>query len=129
MRPIEFRFWDKANKKMVDAGFLPFIQVGKGAEAYITLAFIDQRFEVMQFTGLIDENGRKVFEGDLMELMVANEFGSSSKELGKVVFFQPTCQFVVERISDTHWKSPILGGHVVGDVYRNPELLPEIKKQ
>lgn len=68
MRPIEFRAWIKKERRMTEV--LVLSQNGKS----ITVDDSDmdgtynrhmgfEKFELMQFTGLLDKNGVKIFEG------------------------------------------------------------------
>ena len=53
-RVIEFRVWDKLlNKMMAD-------------QPYIN--FDNKEYVFMQFTGLFDSQGNKIFEGDILEM-------------------------------------------------------------
>jgi len=60
MRPIEFRVWDIANKAM---------DYRKPQHSSLTNSF-NYRSEnpLMQYTGLLDKNGTKIFEGDIVKL-------------------------------------------------------------
>ena len=75
---------------------------------------------VCQFTGITDKNGKKVFEGDIIDY---------NGELGKVVYCNDDAAFDV--FFDT-WNTDfsVLYARyieVVGNIYDNPELL-EVKQ-
>ncbi len=59
-RPIKFRAWAKS--RMLEWEDL--IMKSWGFEHYLN----NPDFEVMQFTGLLDENSKEIYESDLMKL-------------------------------------------------------------
>lgn len=99
-RPIEFRIWSKERKCM---GYIDLSSSDMGDPTWL------DEDNIMQFTGLLDKNGTKIFEGDIVN---ENHHESPS--------------FVVEYndgvfVPFGDFRSDIF--YVIGNIYQNPELL------
>lgn len=75
MRNIKFRAF--VDGKMYPVTNLDYIQDGSGIIAHIHVKGINQeipsgQFELMQYTGLTDENGQEIYEGDLLRRPTVN---------------------------------------------------------
>lgn len=115
-RIIKFRAWDIDIEQMWD-----WEQVQKIDKWWIHKGII-----LMQFTGLIDKNGKEIYEGDIYRVAVNRiyvvEFcsgeesnhewygGSFIIRINKEVFF-PFDEFAIKN------------GEVIGNIYENPEIL------
>lgn len=136
MREIKFRAWDKRYSMMSYPNTLSFFNaigwLGKtnlyyGAEAVgvITEKYnagkniheqksFQKHFEVMQYTGLKDKNGKEIYEGDILQF-------PSKFTPPEVVTFEHG-MFYLKNDTLFHYAD---GEEVIGNIYENPELLKE----
>lgn len=131
MREIEFRAWNEKTKTMSPSFTLRDV-ANRWAE-------IEDR-ELMQFTGLRDKEGNKIFEGDIVKLLtIEHEKGgwrSNEKAQGVIEFndvwgVRFVCKDFTQRTASSHFKIKNLTSRevtnitVIGNIHQNPELLGE----
>lgn len=136
MRP-KFRVWVKIGKRMVFSDDILDIDYENKEivtqQVYFVNGLPDDRdiycydfddIEFMQSTGLVDKNGKEIFEGDIVKM-------------AKDVYSEPTYYEVVRhrggayRLESKQHGCELWLRHtdceVVGNVYENPELLEDKK--
>jgi hypothetical protein len=106
MREIKFRVFDKISKEMYKWSQIASISL---------VDFEREHYELMQYTGLKDKNGKEIFEGDIDDRKRVCEyfpnlgcFGFKSTKHSAITFLG---QFITS------------GNVIIGNIYENPELL------
>jgi len=142
-RQIEFKAWHIEEKKMCEVSIINLskgaflIGVKPGPDSFDEedseeefnqtpqngrFCYFDE-FELLQFTGLPDKNGVKVFEGDQLRLPILSTLEEfKHNEILTVVFKNAAFCLVNERRSMLLSGVHIYEFEVIGNIHDNPEL-------
>ncbi|EAE2267211.1 hypothetical protein OQJ54_002634 [Listeria monocytogenes] len=123
MREIEYRAFVKETKKMLPVTDLCFneteaVGVSGCGNAKCTLCVDWYSFDdvvLMQYTGLKDKNGKKIFERDLC-------WDEHNECYGVVKFEEGKFLYVWENIAEDLWEVAD-GIEICGNIHENPDLL------
>ena len=142
MRDLRFRAWDgkiMTYPKVVALGIngrngLPSASFQLNSGGYCTSA------DVMQFTGLLDKQGKEIYEGDIVKVVEKKEYSKIHKKMrhrsiygpsyiAPVIWNPVSTGFVMAykwedtgRIDD-HLRITPKETKVIGNIYENPELI------
>lgn len=79
---------------------------------------------ICQYTGLADKNGNRIWENDVVKCNY-NDYGEKGTYIGKVIFREDTCTFVVTDGKNTDYEWWNEEKEVIGNIFDNPELIGE----
>ena len=124
MREIRFRAWDKEKKRMIAnvVSVFHFDQGefhGIGYRGGCTPRYYQKNHvELMQYTGLLDKNGKEIYEGDILRGNQGNfkvlwESGRYTVAFPKGATVQNLHTFLLSNGEK----------EVIGNIYENPERL------
>ena len=132
MRTIKFRAWHKLNNQMCDVSDIKFYDDGS---SLITVCFFESphlkknqlpsdHLELMQYTGLLDKNGKDIYEGDVVNFTEkglkqnGNPYTVEWRE-GQLLCIGIDGEW---RVQFQNWTSTMFF-EIIGNLFENPELL------
>lgn len=128
-REIKFRAWDKMRHEVVSVVMLSFEQDVLGFDDSDAIEYGNTRdFELMQYTGLKDVHGFKIYEGDIVKWGDQPNGHESPIRIG-VVELNPDIQFITNagififEYGRFAYKETNKYLTVIGNRFENPELL------
>ena len=130
MREIKFRAWHKSEKQWENPDHL-FMSMSNQLIGFANLKTgpaYHSTYEIMQFTGLHDKNGKEIYEGDIINL---GENGHAKPS--QIAFNDGSFCIIADWISDKEnpfielstYCNPafIKCVEIIGNIYENPELI------
>ena len=120
MREIKFRAWNKKLQVMSEAKHLDDLYEDESMAIVSDLIWI-------QFTGLLDKNGKEIYEGDIVSAVFQQDYFSSDEPKNVVDVIEIELMTGMEKIYNggpdgCEWYEDI---EVIGNIYENPELLTD----
>jgi len=82
-----------------------------------------QPLEIMQFTGLLDKNGKEIYEGDIIVKIINGERRYPSSIERKMTNNCGECGWVYGWDMPDHAETIAQEYEVIGNIHENPELL------
>lgn len=128
MRIIKFRVWDPDIKKMEDVTEMLFDPYGgldvRNSRRMGINGIALGRDSLMQFTGLLDKNGKEIYERDIVS--------NHERYPYEVVWHEEWAKFVLKLIPRIYPRERMIYKSVqvvpkwelIGNIYENPELTP-----
>ena len=125
----KYRAWDKKLKKMFEVSFIDFDTKLIGLNIDLEIIIFDfEDIILMQSTGLLDKNGKEIFDGDIL---------SDGHTTGDIRNHPTLGFYTVDESSKEGYLSDTVGIEdfeeakefmrnsieVIGNIYENPELL------
>jgi len=115
MRKIKFRAWDKTTNTMYP-----------NVEQRLDLFLYNRDMEIMQYTGLLDNQGKEVYDGDILSVEVKLGLGDIDQTYTVFVRWDDKRSgWVFQRVDmDTYLKPSewVSECNVIGNIYENLEL-------
>ncbi|MCH1975618.1 YopX family protein [Enterococcus hirae] len=128
----KFRAWDRYEEAMTNQDGIYFGAMDHDETLESLILCLEERYELMQSTGLKDTNGVEIFEGDLVSISVQNGFDYLDKKVcivkNSIDYSGLVCASVEEDLEYQIFNTELFEEYtyeVIGNIYENSELLEE----
>lgn len=139
MREIKFRAWDKRLKIMSNHELLLRMTASLNINytGSLMLPLKNKNIELMQYTGLYDDDGNEIYEGDIVEVLL--EIETKTPHISEVVinsngvvinghpshrnFSNVTYRQLADYCDYGFGGNYLSHCKIIGNIYENPELL------
>ena len=128
MREYKFRAWDKRKEKFRDDVYIDsdgnLYEFSKKTGYGTAISYLnDEYIDVTQYTGLVDINGKEIYEGDIVKNTTQQSY------LGQTYEVTWNENWACYQLMDNGLTSNIplsqdfMSYEVIGNIYENPELI------
>ena len=132
METIKLRVWDKEENKMYYFDLTSYMSVNEGGQEELCPSKLVGPDAFMQFTGLLDKNGKEIYKGDII-------YASLNDNKYILKYGEYSCEYDEAYPKGKHYgwylqdKSNYCEGlsddslliEVIGNIYENPEMLDD----
>ena len=136
-REIKYKAWLKEEKKMVIVETIDFseksiqyLEKNEIIDAYLLRTTFLEDIELMQYTGIKDENGKEIYVGDILKYNFP--YDGRLKHVSSVKFLETEASFgIKDRYENEIPLYRIAANNyfeVIGNIYENEELLKSEEK-
>ncbi|RND81472.1 YopX family protein [Lacticaseibacillus paracasei] len=124
-REIKFRAYSSHNHKMypvsniewdIDGHIWVTADDGKNG-----IELIDEEANLMQYTGLLDKNGREIYEGDVLDIGLRNQDGKPV--IAPVSYETYAAGYVLDNGGNGIWQRLTKDCEVIGNIFEDKQLL------
>jgi len=127
----KYRAWDSAKKEMskdtfaiTESGQVVVVEQGSVA-SFPDYVFVEH-LVIMQSTGLVDRDGKIIFEGDVVRQVRIQPTTENETITGIVTMLEGAWLIMndVEQLASYLWSETDIN-EIIGNIYENPELLED----
>ena len=129
-REIKFRAYHKERKEIFEIASIDFEEkkatLSNGVIKLLNVDF--KQFELLQYTGLKDKNGKEIYEVDIVKILKLEGYGEYCDQvecIGKIECY--ISEFRIQPLNLRLSDESIVEIEVIGNIYENKNLLEENK--